>query len=139
MFRLRGRHGRQRHRHLPIPGLQSRAGRRIPPDAWRTQATQQAYAAFDQLYRNWAAGIASPDQIDQAREQWRSIVRTTLNDLGDSLLAQAPPSAFTGRYDASGTLQSAGKADLFFRSAVNKLTATPSISSEQDNPPQDNA
>ena len=111
----------------------------IPPDAWRTQATQQAYAAFDQLYRNWAAGIASPDQIDQAREQWRSIVRTTLNDLGDSLLAQAPPSAFTGRYDAPGTLQSAGKADLFFRSAVNKLTATPSISSEQDNPPQDNA
>lgn len=111
----------------------------IPSDAWRTQATQQAYAAFDRLYRNWAAGIASPDQVDQAREQWRSIVRTTLNDLGDSLLAQAPPSAFTGRYDTAGTLQSAGKADLFFRSAVNKLTAAPPIGTEQDNPPQDNA
>lgn len=111
----------------------------IPSDAWRTQATQQAYAAFDRLYRNWAAGIASPDQVDQAREQWRSIVRSTLNDLGDSLLAQAPPSAFTGRYDAAGTLQSAGKADLFFRSAVNKLTAAPSTGTEQDNQPQDNA
>ena len=126
MFRLRGRHGRQRRRHLPIPGLQSCFGRRDS-------------VGRDRLYRNWAAGIASPDQVDQAREQWRSIVRSTLNDLGDSLLAQAPPSAFTGRYDAAGTLQSAGKADLFFRSAVNKLTAAPSTGTEQDNQPQDNA
>lgn len=106
-----------------VSNLAAAAG--IPATGWRRQAQEQAYSAFDRTYRDWAANIADETQIHAAAEQWRETVRSTLNSLGDAFLAMAPPSAFVGRIDAANTLQSASKADMFFRTAIRKLLASP--------------
>lgn len=93
----------------------------VPSDSWKQQAEEQAYAAFDRLYRNWVAEIEVESQAEEAYRRWRDIVRATLADLGNDLLALAPPSAYVGRYDSNQVLWSASKADVFFRGAIRKL------------------
>jgi CRISPR system Cascade subunit CasA len=95
-------------------------------DGPRGRAVSLAYYGLDIAFRRWLADLRPTlgDEVDtlQIREAWRQTARTILAKLGDDLLTQAGPQAFTGHAtnDSKVPWMTIGVATRIFRGALRR-------------------
>ena len=87
----------------------------------RDSAFAQAYAAFDQPYRDWLADLDVTGELDAADDSWREAVRNVVLALAEELLTGVSRSAWRGR-EAKGRQINAPLADLWFRAKLHTIT-----------------
>jgi CRISPR system Cascade subunit CasA len=87
----------------------------------RDAAFTQAYAAFDQPYRDWLASLDVTGDLDAADDAWRESVRRLVLASGDELLRGVSRAAWRGR-EAKGRQINAPLADLWFRAKLHNIT-----------------
>ncbi|MDR2929776.1 MAG: type I-E CRISPR-associated protein Cse1/CasA [Propionibacteriaceae bacterium] len=99
-------------------------------DGPRDRATEVAYYTLDIAFRRWLSALqpteggvdSQQDHIHAAREQWRSTARLILRQLGDDLLVQSGPQAFTGHAtkDPKTPWMTSGTAARIFSGALRR-------------------
>jgi CRISPR system Cascade subunit CasA len=87
----------------------------------RDSAFTQAYATFDQPYREWLADLDVTGDLETADDAWRESVRHIVLALGEELLRGVSRAAWRGR-EAKGRQINAPLADLWFRAKLHKIT-----------------
>ncbi|CRK59251.1 CRISPR-associated protein, Cse1 family [Alloactinosynnema sp. L-07] len=103
--------------------------------AARTRALESAYAVLDPLFREWIATLAAGTDPLDCQFGWQRTVRHHIARLGETMVAAAPPSAWTGHVD-SGTkrLVTSVHADGWFRRGLREALpyAHPTIEQDED-------
>ena len=102
------------------------------PDTGR-DAGKRAVAAFyqviDEHFPRWLASLDGADPAE-ARDRWRSLLRSEAWRQQEVLASAVPDTAFAGRVEGQGRTD-VGKALFFFRRALNKAIPAPA---QQDVP-----
>ncbi|WP_030107137.1 type I-E CRISPR-associated protein Cse1/CasA [Actinoalloteichus caeruleus] len=108
------------------PNVNNRLG---PKDS----ALELAYAALDPAFRRWlAARLPGDDPID-VKEQWHVAARAEMRAVGSRLIAEAPPTGWTGRLVKDKWL-TIPVAERWFTFALNRALpmASPAQPPEKD-------
>lgn len=88
-------------------------------DGARDATTAEAYAALDQLFRDWLCGLVDGVDLAEARTAWHRDAARALRTIGDRMVAAAGPAAWAGR-EIDKNLITSAKADVWFRSQLAK-------------------
>lgn len=94
--------------------------------AARDNGRQIAYSTLDRPFRHWLFQLRTPNASPvEALDAWNSVARGLLLDLGEQAVAEAGPSAWTGR-PVDGRHLDAARAEMWFRQNLYKsLPFTP--------------
>lgn len=107
-----------------------------PPGPATSTARDLGFGALDGPYRRWLVDLAEATDPDAARAEWQAEVRRIVLDLGRELLDGAGRAAAEGRVvelPGVGTRWvDSSKADLWFRTRINKVLPKPAESWNQD-------
>jgi CRISPR system Cascade subunit CasA len=98
--------------------LATAAGRR-EVDGPTSRASELAYARLDDLFRSWIGRLWASDDPAERRAEWHRTAYAAVRELGDQLLDQAPPTAWTGRV-VNKRKVSSSHADTWFRGALRR-------------------
>lgn len=102
-------------------------GREALVDGARDRAAEVAYAALDGPFRLWLTTLAPGTDVDEARARWHREARRVLHRIGRDLVADAPPTSWSGR-DVNGRRVTAPEADGWFQSALARALPLPEAS-----------
>lgn len=91
-----------------------------PPAGAGSRAAETGYAALDRAFRAWLAGLGPDTDATEARTSWQRTAYTVVSRLGNDLLRQAGPAAWTGRPLGDSGYISSPQADLWFRKALRR-------------------
>lgn len=83
------------------------------------QAREELYAALEQPYRSWLAGLLPGRDLAEARADWQRAVRAACRPLAGELVTAAPVAAWTGR-TVHGRLVNVPLAEAWFNAAIRK-------------------
>lgn len=113
--------------------LADAAGNREGSEGPRSRAQELAYAALDQPFRAWLAGLGPDSRPLRARAQWHAQARRLLRRLGEELLSQAGDAAWVGR-ELNGAQMDSGRADLIFRYQLDNAFPLAASTTESEVP-----
>ncbi|MFI9627579.1 type I-E CRISPR-associated protein Cse1/CasA [Streptomyces sp. NPDC052042] len=110
-----------------------------PPGPATNTARDLGFGALDGPYRRWLAGLGRTRDPDASRTAWQAEVRRMVLDLGRELLDGAGRAAAEGRVvelPGVGTRWvDSSRADLWFRTRINKVLPKPPEPAEQGDGP----
>lgn len=98
----------------------AQAGGAEPKSGAGDRASEAVYSALEQPYREWLATITSNRDLSEARDEWRTTVRTVLRPITDELIASAPTAAWSGR-TVNNQLVNVPLAEIWLNAALRKL------------------
>ncbi|MFC4906892.1 type I-E CRISPR-associated protein Cse1/CasA [Actinomadura gamaensis] len=105
-------------------------------DPPRETAKSLAYAALDEPFRQWLAGLDSGADPEASRLEWQRRAHAVLGRLGDDLLRDAPEVAWAGRTittrQGKELWLDAARADLIFRRGLRRVLPGPAASGEDE-------
>lgn len=90
---------------------------------------EQFYAAVENPYRHWLAGLGPTSDPSRARAEWQRAVRSIVRPIVGELIAAASPAAWTGR-TVSGRHVNVAVAEAWFSAAIRR--ALPHAFTEAD-------
>jgi CRISPR system Cascade subunit CasA len=90
----------------------------------RSRAAERCYAGIDGPFRRWLASLGPETDSDEARTAWYATARRTIASVADALVAEASPTAWTGR-TVGGRHLSTPEADGRYRYALAKALPRP--------------
>ncbi|MDO4244093.1 MAG: type I-E CRISPR-associated protein Cse1/CasA [Actinomyces sp.] len=96
----------------------------------RNRASETFYHVIDEEFPRWLASLDGADP-DTARDQWRSLLRSTAEQQQDTLVSTMPPTAFAGRGEGKGRMD-VSRALYFFRSALDRALPRPTSTTPRD-------
>lgn len=93
-------------------------------------ARELLYAAVEQPFRDWLAGLGPRTDLAQERQAWQRAVRAACGPIAAELIAQAPSAAWTGREINQRTI-TVPLAELWFTKALRKELPAAYIRTEE--------
>jgi len=111
----------------------ARGGSPETASAAREHTGAAFYQVIDERFPRWLASLDGADPAE-ARDQWRSLLRSEAWSQQEALASAVPDTAFAGRREGQGRTD-VGKALFFFRRALNKAIPAPA---QQDVPVENN-
>lgn len=97
-------------------------------DGARQRASEAAYAALDQPFRDWVAGLGpeidTAEKADDAVMAWHRVAHPIIRRLGAELVADAGTAAWIGR-EVGGRRITSPEADAWFRRKLFDVLPTP--------------
>ena len=111
----------------------ARGGSPETASAAREHTGASFYQVIDERFPRWLASLDGADPAE-ARDQWRSLLRSEAWRQQEALASAVPDTAFAGRREGQGRTD-VGKALFFFRRALNKAIPAPA---QQDVPVENN-
>lgn len=104
----------------------ARGGSQDTASAARNHAGAAFYQIIDERFPRWLASLDGADPAE-ARDEWRSLLRSEAGRQQEALASATPDMAFAGRGEGKGRMD-VGRALFYFRTALNK--AVPPLESQ---------
>ena len=104
----------------------ARGGSPDTASAARDHAGAAFYQLIDERFPRWLASLDGADPAE-ARDKWRSLLRSEARKQQEALASAVPDTAFAGRGEGKGRMD-VGRALFYFRTALNK--AVPPLESQ---------
>lgn len=104
----------------------ARGGSLDTASAARDHAGAAFYQLIDERFPRWLASLDGADPAE-ARDKWRSLLRSEARKQQEALASAVPDTAFAGRGEGKGRMD-VGRALFYFRTALNK--AVPPLESQ---------
>ena len=96
----------------------ARGGSPDTASAARDHAGAAFYQLIDERFPRWLASLDGADPAE-ARDKWRSLLRSEARKQQEALASAVPDTAFAGRGEGKGRMD-VGRALSYFRTALNK-------------------
>ncbi|WGW11285.1 type I-E CRISPR-associated protein Cse1/CasA [Saxibacter everestensis] len=93
----------------------------------QSRAQVSAYAALDQPYRTWLAGLGPETEPVRAIEEWKTTAREIIRAIGLELIDTGGPTAWIGR-EHRGELMTSSRAAHYFTRSLWKIFGDPKMS-----------
>ena len=104
----------------------ARGGSPDTASAARDHAGAAFYQVIDERFPRWLASLDGADPAE-ARDKWRSLLRSEARKQQEALASAVPDTAFAGRGEGKGRMD-VGRSLFYFRTALNK--AVPPLESQ---------